>query len=381
MSEIKNDFLGKIKKFPFINFRNLSSDVVELSQGLNCFFGENGNGKTNVLEGIFLLSERKSFRKKATFPQLLSFDCEKPEIILSASYRPADREEDLSSLQVRLTPNEVRATQNGKTERKKKNFSSYFLGPFDSYQFSQSTSFRRKWLDDALSKVDPSYSYHLKRFQRALAQRNYLLQRRALDSREQIVALDETMATDAHSVFRMRQDYLQEISPYLAKTYQGLFHEEAKLAVSCESNFDIKHLDYRSQYLLELARDRDDRGPTEKGPHRDNIQLFYNGFSVFEYGSLGQQKMGFLALVFAYIELFRYKKHSYPIILIDDVSGELDGRRWENLLNFFKAQDFQVVMTTANESFKNQLVEVWREKNLRLFCVKDGLLKRETLEK
>ena len=111
---------------------------------------------------------------------------------------------------------------------------------------------------------------------------------------------------------------------------------------------------------------------TQYGIHRDDYTFHFDGFNSFEYCSLGQQKMSFLSLIFAYIELFRYKFNSYPIVLIDDVSGELDGRRWKNLINYLIKKNFQVMITTANENFRKELESI---KESTKFYIENGYVK------
>ncbi|MFN8369980.1 MAG: hypothetical protein U0T83_05085 [Bacteriovoracaceae bacterium] len=105
------------------------------------------------------------------------------------------------------------------------------------------------------------------------------------------------------------------------------------------------------------------------GPHVDDFQINFDGINAFDFCSLGQQKMGFLSLLFAYIELFRYKFNSYPIVLIDDVSGELDEVRWTRLVKYLRSRIFQVFITTANKNFKNELEKIEHVKN---FLIKSG---------
>ena len=113
-------------------------------------------------------------------------------------------------------------------------------------------------------------------------------------------------------------------------------------------------------------------GHTEKGIHRDDFVLLFNGLNAFDFCSLGQQKMAYLSLVFAYIELFRYKNISYPIVLIDDISGELDRCRWGRLVDFLQQKEFQVLITTANEEFRKELERIDGAKK---FFVKKGEIK------
>ena len=110
---------------------------------------------------------------------------------------------------------------------------------------------------------------------------------------------------------------------------------------------------------------------TQVGIHRDDFIFSFDGLNAFEFCSLGQQKMAFLSLIFAYIELFRYKFSSYPIVLIDDVSGELDSQRWKNLIQYLETKSFQVLITTANENFGKELEKI---PNSKKFLIEHGTL-------
>ena len=100
------------------------------------------------------------------------------------------------------------------------------------------------------------------------------------------------------------------------------------------------------------------------GVHKDDYVLLFDGLNSFDYCSLGQQKMSYLSLLFAYIELFRYKFNAFPIVLIDDVSGELDKFRWKKLVEFLEHSEFQVLITTANEKFKEELEQIQNAKKI-----------------
>ena len=107
------------------------------------------------------------------------------------------------------------------------------------------------------------------------------------------------------------------------------------------------------------------------GTHRDDYLLLFDGFNSFEYCSLGQQKTAFLGLLFAYIQLFRYIYNTSPIVLIDDISGELDMMRWRQLVQFFKNDRFQVLITTANDNFNKELQAI---DNVAYINVKRGAI-------
>ena len=104
---------------------------------------------------------------------------------------------------------------------------------------------------------------------------------------------------------------------------------------------------------------------------KDDYECRLNSYNSFDYSSLGQQKMSYLSLIFAYLELFRYKMYSYPIVLIDDISGELDETRWTCLIHFLERQMFQVLITTANVNFKQALRKIT---HIKMLNVKSGNL-------
>ncbi len=135
-----------------------------------------------------------------------------------------------------------------------------------------------------------------------------------------------------------------------------------KKAHDLELRLDSKFANATQEEIKNFYREnlqKDDIiGRTSYGIHRDDYVFLFDGFNSFDFCSLGQQKMSYLSLIFAYIELFRYKFSSYPIVLIDDVSGELDSRRWRNLIDYLEAKNFQVMITTANENFKRELEKI-----------------------
>jgi DNA replication and repair protein RecF len=156
----------------------------------------------------------------------------------------------------------------------------------------------------------------------------------------------------------MRKNLLGELNEYIGKTFKDIFDESHELELEIDSKFS----NFTPEDIAEFYRNSLEKdlviGHTSSGAHRDDYTFHFDGYNSYEYCSLGQQKMSFLSLLFAYIELFRYKFKTYPIVLIDDVSGELDQRRWIKLINFLENNNFQVLITTANENFKTELEKI-----------------------
>ncbi len=359
----------KIKKIMASNFRNLEARALDLSSSINCIFGDNGNGKTNLLEIIHYLFEKKSFRKNTGFAQILSMDAEAPEIGIMALL-----EDDLSQYQcsAKIMGKETNWFFNGEKSKKKINGQIVFINPYDFYSFNNVPSERRDWFDNAFSKLDVLYKKNLSYYQKAIKQKNFLLGNKPNRFQEQVKALNSEIANYGKEIIEKRIELVKSLSPFISKIFKEIYAEEHELLIEIESDF--QGLDKHE--IFELLENNFEKeciiGKSNKGIHRDDYLLHFDGINSFEFCSLGQQKMSFLSLNFAYIELFRYKLSSYPIVLIDDVSGELDRRRWKNLVSFLEQRDFQVFITTANENFKKELKEIV---GANLIYIENGMIK------
>ncbi len=343
----------KIHRLQVINFRNLNNDIISFTDGINCILGENGNGKTNILEAVNVLATKKSFRKNSGFPQFLSIDGEKPEIIFSSIFTNEDKEK--ISYSSKMTSENSFWSVNGSPVKKKLDIKTVFINPFDSYGFHNNSSDRREWIDFFISQLDEGYKRSLKKYQQTLRFRNTLLSKRPSKFKEQINAIDEEFSILSSYLTEKRIDFLKEIESYTESTFQMIFSEKHSLKIKLDS----KILGMSSTNINKMLKNNleidIERGVTSYGPHKDDYVLLFDGLNSFDFCSLGQQKMSYLSLLFAYIELFRYKYMSYPIVLIDDVSGELDQHRWRRLVKYLEERPFQVLITTANEKFKEEL--------------------------
>ena len=160
------------------------------------------------------------------------------------------------------------------------------------------------------------------------------------------------------SLTQYRQQFVEEISPLIGKTFNELFSEEHHLEIL----LDTKIVSLEKKFYIELCeknRMKDEAlGYTYYGIHKDDYVLLFDGLNSFDFCSLGQQKMSYLSLLFAYIQLFRYKFNSFPIVMMDDVSGELDEIRWQRLVEYLSNKKFQVLVTTANDGFRKTLESI-----------------------
>jgi DNA replication and repair protein RecF len=360
----------KLKSVNAKNFRNVADEIINFHDGINCIFGDNGNGKTNLLEVVYYLCQKKSFRKNTSFQQIISVDSGKPEILLSSVFMGENNL--LRSISGKVNSKDSHWYVDNKSVKSKPKIPVVFINPFDSFSFHTIPAFRRSWVDQNLSQISKDYKQALSKYNQTLKQRNFLLSKKPNSFREQVIALDEQMVIYSKIILDFRLEFINDLKKYCSETFKIIFDEQHKLELKIDSKFiNATQGEIASYFSNNLERDVLN-GQTSYGIHRDDYVFLFDGFNSFEFCSLGQQKMSYLSLIFAYIELFRYKFNSYPIVLIDDVSGELDSRRWRNLIHYLEAKKFQVMITTANENFKNELEKIDNSKKI---YIEDGFLK------
>lgn len=345
----------KLSRFHIQNFRNIDGSVFSFSKGINCIFGKNGNGKTNLLEAIYLVINKKSFRKNVSFPHYLSLDGEKPEILFSTEFVSG---EDQVLLSGKILGQGKKNWQTSLKGTKELGSHAVFVNPFDSYSFFNSSSERRKWIDHHLSALSKEYKKILTRHDRLVRQRNKLLSFKMRDQLMMLDILDKELAQLIVDGTTQRKTFLRELEQYSPKYFEEIFQKDHSLKIEVQGHGVLGSSDEVYDAILSNRQKDLDSRSSSIGLHRQKIELFLDDFDVVQYASLGQQKMAYLSLLFAYIELFRYKFRSYPIVLIDDVSGELDQLRWGRLVNFLKESKFQVFITTANDGFRAELEKI-----------------------
>ena len=152
----------KISKLQVKNFRNLQDSAIDLGPYINCIFGENGNGKTNILEAIHVLATNKSFRKNAKFPQFLGIDGERPEIIFSSILTCNDS--NILSYSGKMGSDASEWFVDGKADKRKIPLSVIFINPMDAYTFHNSSTYRRAWFDRYISQIDLKYKRTLSKY-------------------------------------------------------------------------------------------------------------------------------------------------------------------------------------------------------------------------
>ncbi|MBT3982014.1 MAG: DNA replication/repair protein RecF [Bacteriovoracaceae bacterium] len=364
----------KISKMQLTNFRNLGGETISFSKGINCILGENGNGKTNLLEAIYFLINRKSFRKNAAFPQILSIDGENQEIYFSSTIENVN-EDVVHSVSGKWNKDGGSWYIDGRPSKRKMPIGSILINPFDSFNFHSKPQFRRKLIDQLAGDLSKEFKKVLNRYQKSLIFRNGLLSKKPSKYLEQIKIISVELAEVSAQLTRMRLEFLNKLNEKVGETFKNIFSESHIMSLELETKCGgWKKEDFINKWEQDLQKDLI-LGFTKSGVHKDDFHFYMDGFNSFDYCSLGQQKMSFLSLIFSYVELFNEGVGHYPVLLIDDVSGELDKERWRKLVSFLERRSFQIFITTANEEFRRELARIPLAQK---FHIKSGHISNET---
>jgi len=357
------------------NFRNYKEWTISFDDKINVIIGENAQGKTNLMEAIYCLSFTKSHRTSKE-KELIMWDKEYAKI----EGRVTRRNQSI--------PLEIIISTKGKKAKlnrlEQKRLSDYIgainvvmFAPEDLTLVKGSPQIRRRFIDMELGQIQPTYIYHLGKYQNILKQRNQLLkqlQRREVSDRIMLEVLTDQLVEHATKILSKRFVFLDLLRKWAAPIHYGISREleelnikyNATIEVSEEANEEIIDTIYRKKFS-EIQEKEIERGTTLIGPHRDDLLFFVNGKNVQMFGSQGQQRTTALSVKLAEIELIYKEVGEYPILLLDDVLSELDDFRQSHLLNTIQGKVQTFVSTTSVDGIHHETLQ-----KAELFHVTNG---------
>ena len=363
----------KINSIELNNFRNISSIELKPTEGVNVIYGENAQGKTNILEAIWLFTGCKSFRG-AKDPEFIKFGEDFAKINLSFSDNIRDKKAEMifSSKKKNVSLNQIPLRSSAELIG---SFYGVIFSPTHLSLIKDGPSERRKFLDTALCQLKPSYAEHLAGYKRSLMQRNALLKDIHLNSQlyDMLDSWDDSLARYSAAVIAERLKYIDILSQYSKEIYSGIseYKEEFGISYSRRDITDI-NISVHDLYLNQLQIIKDARKEdiltrsTTVGPHRDDIDITINNVSARSFGSQGQQRSCALALKLGESEIIKKITGETPVALLDDVMSELDEKRQDYVLNHIN--DRQVFLTCCDPS------QVLRLCTGKSFLIKGGKL-------
>ncbi|MFW3505139.1 DNA replication/repair protein RecF [Aerococcus viridans] len=355
------------------DFRNYEDLTVTFSPGVNVFIGENAQGKTSLLEAIYMMSLARSHRT-ANEKDTIRWQQDFARIEGSISTRTNP---DLP-LALTITKSGKRAKVNHLNQNRMSDYigklNVVLFAPEDLELIKGAPQLRRKFIDMELGQMSPKYLYESVQYNRLLKQRNaYLKQLLYKETQDQIYLdiLTEQLAASATHVIYQRIRFVDQLESWAKPIHSTISHalEELTLAYRgpIELTLDMTEDAIYQQLMMKFKEKKDHelaRGVTLVGPHRDDLTFKVNGRDVQKFGSQGQQRTTVLSMKLAEIEYMHEVLGEYPILLLDDVLSELDNERQTHLLKSIQSKVQTFLTTTSLDGIQRELIEEPRVFNI-----------------
>ena len=329
-----------IKKIKINNFRNYKNEIIDFDKNINIFYGENAQGKTNIIESIFLCSFGKSFRAKKD-DEMIKFG--ENRAILEIEYEKSDRDGDIKFELSNKKSIYINGVKVKKLSELLGNVHIVIFTPDDINILKGGPENRRKFLDIMISQLRPNYMHILNLYMRTIKQRNnYIKQIKEMHVNDEMLEVwDEKLAEYGVKICEYREEFLEKIYDKIKEIHNKITNEKEDIKIQYKTECKDKN-----QYL-ELLKQRRKldiiKGYTTKGIHRDDFMIYINGKEINVYGSQGQNRTAMLSLKLSELRVIYDEIGEYPILLLDDFMSELDKNRRKNFLENIK--DTQVIIT------------------------------------
>lgn len=357
-----------LEQITVLNYKNIRQHNLHFSPKINAFIGENGIGKTNLLDGIYHLGLSKSYFNTQSVQNILHGE---EFYLLEGSFLKDQRNEHL-----------VFSFKKGQKKTLKRNGKNYekisehigsfpvvIVSPYDADLISQGSEERRKFLDTMLSQLSAPYLEQLLHYNRTLAQRNALLKLFASEQYFDPVSLsiyDQQLAYHGSKILQERKNFLEEFVKLFVAQYQQLSGGKESVSVSYQSS--LQEENFLNSLQRSLEKDKT-LGYTSQGIHKDDLLFTLSGYPIKKFGSQGQQKSFLIALKLAQFQLIRNKTNTTPLLLLDDIFDKLDPQRVSHLLQIVHSNQFGQVFLSDTDKERTQgiLLQNFPPENFKIF--------------
>ncbi|WP_409303566.1 DNA replication/repair protein RecF [Peribacillus sp. SCS-155] len=354
-----------IENIKLKNYRNYDSLDISFENKVNVILGENAQGKTNVMESIFVLAMAKSHRT-SNDKELIRWDEEYAKI--EGRVRKANTSIPLELI---ISKKGKKAKTNHIEQQRLSqyvgNMNVVMFAPEDLNLVKGNPQVRRRFIDMEIGQVSPVYLHDMSQYQKILQQRNHylkLLQLRKQTDTTMLDVLTEQFIHYAVKVIERRFHFLTLLQSWAEPIHSGISRNLEMLKIQYKPSIDVsesmeltKMIEVFQEKFVSIRNREIERGVTLIGPHRDDLAFFVNGRDVQTFGSQGQQRTTALSLKLAEIELIHSEIGEYPILLLDDVLSELDDYRQSHLLNTIQGKVQTFVTTTSVEGIDHQTLK------------------------
>ncbi len=346
------------------NYRNIADAHIELSPGVNIIYGDNAQGKTNILESIYICSCGRSQRSGVSDRDMIAFNEQEAHIRLNVVSGNTDRIDIhfASGKKKFISVNGISIQKMGELFGV---LNTVFFGPQDLQLIQSGPGERRRFMDMELCQISNVYYYNLKKYYRLLKQRNNLLKTLQKNSSQydMLDIYDQQLTITGIKILEIRENFIKRLNDFAAAMHRDI--SEGKEELTIQYKPDTSAEDYLSR--LNKSHERDIiLGSTSHGIHKDDIAFMINGINARNFGSQGQQRSACISAKLAEIELIMAERGQSPVLLLDDVLSELDGKRQNSLIK--SIGNIQTVITCTG--IEDHIKKISSE--TKIFNVKKG---------
>ncbi|WP_265429356.1 DNA replication/repair protein RecF [Chryseobacterium sp. YIM B08800] len=353
-----------INKLILYNFKNHSEKKFEFSPQINCFVGNNGVGKTNILDALHYLSVGKSFLGNTDTNNIKK---DEDFFTLDAEIQNEESEDTLKISQPREAKKVIK--KNDKSYDRMADHIGYLpsvmISPYDSNLISDSGESRRKFLDSMISQTDSGYLYDLIQYQKTIQQRNALLKYFAKNrvwDKDSLEIYDDPITKSGTKIFEKRREFVAKLNPIVQNFYQIISGGKESVSVIYESH--LLNDSFESLLIESLERDRM-LTYTSKGIHKDDLLFEMDSVLIKKIGSQGQQKSFLISLKLAQMSLVKELTNKTPILLLDDIFDKLDDTRVAQLIKLVNQENFgQIFITDTHRERTESVVKKINEESI-----------------
>lgn len=361
-----------INKLSLYNFKNHSEKKFEFSPQINCFVGNNGVGKTNILDALHYLSVGKSFLGNTDVNNIKR---DEDFFTIDAEIQNDDSEDILKISQPKESKKIIK--KNDKSYDRMADHIGYLpsvmISPYDSNLISDSGESRRKFLDSMISQTNSEYLFDLIQYQKTIQQRNALLKyfaKNRVFDKDSLDIYDDPITRSGTKIFEKRKEFVSQLNPIVQNFYNIISGGKETVSVIYESHlfdgFDAAQPDKVFRDLLKNNMERDRMLTyTSKGIHKDDLLFDMDSILIKKIGSQGQQKSFLIALKLAQMSLVKELTGKTPILLLDDIFDKLDDHRVSQLIELVNQENFgQIFITDTHRERTESVVKKINEESI-----------------
>ncbi len=356
-----------LNRLSIVNYKNIQQAELEFSSKINCFIGNNGVGKTNILDAVYYLSFCKSHSNSIDSQNIFH---DGDFFMLEGFYIRNNAEEDIYC---GLKRKQKKIFKRNKKEYERLSdhiglLALVLISPSDGVLIGEGSDERRKFIDGVISQYDHTYLNALMRYNKTLFQRNSLLKSNVTDV-DLIDIMNDTLVESGVFIHQKRIEFINQFLPIFQKFYS--FISMGKELVDLQYSSHLQKGDFKELLNNSIEKDKI-LGYTSKGIHKDDLDMTLSGYAIKRVGSQGQNKTYLIALKLAQFDFLKRMSGMNPILLLDDIFDKLDAERVHQIIKLVSEDNFgQIFITDTNRKNLDEILGSVNE-NYRLFAVENG---------